>query len=211
VNPSVETEFQTHDTLRITASSMEPNATNIMQQKNLFHQPHCKRVSEQIKSIAISVYKRAGWCACCCFLFFSIHKVVWPADADKITNLAQHPKSLGTAASTLHLPAQQLLTSRLLKIPLRLFIYEDWVNQRHTFHKSDCSLSLSYNVVSGHDTLSRTLSLSRTYHKSVLQFRSMQASCGVASFGSPKPQAFSLTYACVLHGASYLPETTTPT
>jgi len=31
------------------------------------------------------------------FLLLSIHKVVRPADADKITNLAQHPKSLGTA------------------------------------------------------------------------------------------------------------------
>ena len=31
-------------------------------------------------------------------LFFSIHKVVWPvdADSDKIANLARHPKSLGT-------------------------------------------------------------------------------------------------------------------
>jgi len=28
---------------------------------------------------------------------FSIHKIVWPAEADKIANLAQHPKSLGTA------------------------------------------------------------------------------------------------------------------
>jgi len=31
-------------------------------------------------------------------LFFSIHKVVRPADSDKIANLARHPKSLGTAA-----------------------------------------------------------------------------------------------------------------
>ena len=30
--------------------------------------------------------------------FFSILKTVWPADADKIANLAQHPKCLGTAA-----------------------------------------------------------------------------------------------------------------
>ena len=29
---------------------------------------------------------------------FSIHKVVRPADADEIANLAQHQKSLGTAA-----------------------------------------------------------------------------------------------------------------
>jgi len=28
---------------------------------------------------------------------FSIHKVVRSADADKIANLARHPKSLGTA------------------------------------------------------------------------------------------------------------------
>jgi len=28
---------------------------------------------------------------------FSIHKTVWPMDADKIANLIQHPKSLGTA------------------------------------------------------------------------------------------------------------------
>jgi len=32
------------------------------------------------------------------FLFFSIGKLVRPVDADKIANLAQHPKSLGTAA-----------------------------------------------------------------------------------------------------------------
>ena len=31
------------------------------------------------------------------FFLFSIHKIVRPADADKIANLAQHPKSLGTA------------------------------------------------------------------------------------------------------------------
>jgi len=31
------------------------------------------------------------------FLLFLIHKTVWPADAGKIANLAQHPKSLGTA------------------------------------------------------------------------------------------------------------------
>jgi len=31
------------------------------------------------------------------FFLLSIHKIVWPADADKIANLAQHPKSLGTA------------------------------------------------------------------------------------------------------------------
>jgi len=30
-------------------------------------------------------------------LFFSMHKAVWPADT-KVANLAQHPKSLGTAA-----------------------------------------------------------------------------------------------------------------
>jgi len=28
---------------------------------------------------------------------FSICKILWPVDADKIANLAQHPKSLGTA------------------------------------------------------------------------------------------------------------------
>jgi len=27
---------------------------------------------------------------------FSIHKVVWPSDADKIANSTQHPKSLET-------------------------------------------------------------------------------------------------------------------
>jgi len=32
------------------------------------------------------------------FVLFSIHEIVRPADADKITNLAQYPKSLGTAA-----------------------------------------------------------------------------------------------------------------
>jgi len=30
VNPSVETEFQLHDTLPIAASSMEPNTTTII-------------------------------------------------------------------------------------------------------------------------------------------------------------------------------------
>jgi len=29
---------------------------------------------------------------------FSTHKIVRPANADKITKLAQHPKSLGTVA-----------------------------------------------------------------------------------------------------------------
>jgi len=31
------------------------------------------------------------------FLLFSIQKIVWPADANKIANLDQHLKSLGTA------------------------------------------------------------------------------------------------------------------
>jgi len=31
------------------------------------------------------------------FLLFSIHKIVQSANADKIANLAQHPKCLGTA------------------------------------------------------------------------------------------------------------------
>jgi len=35
---------------------------------------------------------------CVLYFLFSIHKIVRPADADKIANLAQHPKSLGTAA-----------------------------------------------------------------------------------------------------------------
>jgi len=34
----------------------------------------------------------------CVLFFYSIHKTVCPADADKIANLAQHSKSLGTAA-----------------------------------------------------------------------------------------------------------------
>jgi len=33
-----------------------------------------------------------------CVLFFSTHKIVRSANADKITKLAQHPKSLGTTA-----------------------------------------------------------------------------------------------------------------
>jgi len=31
------------------------------------------------------------------FCFISVHKRVRPTDADKIANLAQHPKRLGTA------------------------------------------------------------------------------------------------------------------
>ena len=34
---------------------------------------------------------------CMLFFVFSIHKIVRPADTDKTTNSAQHPKSLGTA------------------------------------------------------------------------------------------------------------------
>jgi len=38
-----------HDALHMAALSLEPNTTAIMQQKNQFHKPHCKHVSEQIK------------------------------------------------------------------------------------------------------------------------------------------------------------------
>jgi len=36
------------------------------------------------------------------FFVFSIHKIVRPANPDKIANLAQHPKSLGTAVLKEH-------------------------------------------------------------------------------------------------------------
>jgi len=58
-----------HHILRIAASSMGPNTTTMMQQKNQFHKSHCKQVSDQIKQIAITVYKREWWCACCCYSF----------------------------------------------------------------------------------------------------------------------------------------------
>jgi len=45
------------------------------------------------------MYKRDK-CYACVFLFcfLSMRKIVRPTDADKIANLAQHPKSLATAA-----------------------------------------------------------------------------------------------------------------
>ena len=41
------------DTLRIAASSMEPDITTIMQQKKQFHKSLCKHVNKQEKQIAI--------------------------------------------------------------------------------------------------------------------------------------------------------------
>jgi len=49
------------------------------------------------------------------FLFFSVRKIVRPVDADKIANLAQHPKCLGTAVL-------QICLSTILSDPLRLFV-----------------------------------------------------------------------------------------
>jgi len=86
-----------HDTLLIPASSMEPNI-------NL--QLLCNKRSSSISHIAnmltskenkLKKYKR-DWCYACCIFLFSIHKIVRSADTDKIANLAQQTKSLGTAA-----------------------------------------------------------------------------------------------------------------
>jgi len=73
---------------------MEPNITTIMQQKMQFHELYCKHVTEQGKQIAI--YTNVINVIPAVFVF-SIRKIVRPVDADVIANLAQHPKSLGTA------------------------------------------------------------------------------------------------------------------
>jgi len=44
-------------------------------------------------------------------LFFSMHKTVRPADIDKVANLAQHPKSLGTTAIGYRLRTRDLTMS----------------------------------------------------------------------------------------------------
>ena len=59
-----------------------------------FHKTHCKHVTEQGKQIAIYTNVINVMPA---VFELSIRKIVWPMDADKIANLAQHPKSLGTA------------------------------------------------------------------------------------------------------------------
>jgi len=73
---------------------MEPNIATIMQQKKQFHTSHCKHVTEQGKQIAI--YTNVINVIPAVFVF-SIRKIVRPVDADKTANLAQHPKSFGTA------------------------------------------------------------------------------------------------------------------
>jgi len=85
--------------------------------------------------------------------------------------------------ATLHLSPQQLLTSRLLTIPLRVFIYEDSLHQVYAFHQTGCSLSLTSTL------------LAATLLKSVLLFRTTQAS---RVLELQTPQAFSLTHAYVL-------------
>ena len=71
---------------------MEPDITTIMQQKKQFHKSLCKHVNKQEKQIAI--YTNVINVMPAVFVF-SIRKIVRPVDADKIANLAQHPKSLG--------------------------------------------------------------------------------------------------------------------
>jgi len=73
---------------------MQPNITTIIQQKKQFHTSHCKNVTEQGKQIAI--YTNAINVIPAVFVF-SIRKIIRHVDVDKIANLAQHPKSLGTA------------------------------------------------------------------------------------------------------------------
>ena len=81
-----------HNTLLIATSSMEPNI-------NL--QLLCNKRSSFINHIpnvlTSKENKNAANVMRVVFFLFSIHEVVRPVDADKIANLAQHPKSLGTA------------------------------------------------------------------------------------------------------------------
>jgi len=70
-----DADTRMQDTPRI-ASSMEPNTTIIMQQKNQFRKSDCKHVSKQKQQIAIPVCKHEWWCTCCfvAFLFFQYMK-----------------------------------------------------------------------------------------------------------------------------------------
>jgi len=80
-----------HDTLHIVASKMEPSITTIMQQKQQFHKSHCSHVTELRKNGNIS-YKRDFSYAC-----FYNTQILRSAVSEKIANLAQYPKRLGTA------------------------------------------------------------------------------------------------------------------
>jgi len=73
---------------------MEPNITTIMQQKKQFRKSHGKHATEERKQIAIyiNVIKVMPT-----VFVFSIRKIIRPVDADKIGNVALHPKGLGTA------------------------------------------------------------------------------------------------------------------
>ena len=67
-----------------------------MHQKKLLLKSHYKHVIKHRKNCNVQTYLMLF--VCFFVLFFSMHKSVRPADTDKVANLAQHLKSLGTAA-----------------------------------------------------------------------------------------------------------------
>jgi len=80
--------------LRVAASSMEPHITTIIATKEAASQVTLQTSYRTRKQIAIYTSVVNPMPA---VFVISIRKIVRPVDADEMANLAQHPKSLGTA------------------------------------------------------------------------------------------------------------------
>jgi len=94
-----------------------------MHQKKLLLKSHYKHVIKHRKNCNVQTYLMLF--VCFFVLFFSMHKSVRPADTDKVANLAQHLKSLGTAAlhkvtSSVVQTCWDFSTSKLSKCQQRL-------------------------------------------------------------------------------------------
>jgi len=75
---------------------VKPNITTIMRQRSCCRSHIANMLSNTEKNCNVQTFLML--CVCFFVLFFSMHKTVRPADTDKVANLAQHPKRLGTAA-----------------------------------------------------------------------------------------------------------------
>jgi len=117
-----------HDTFCIAATSMEPNVTTCNKRSSFVnHTEYMLPRKENMWQYTVQT------CYVCCF---SMHRTVQPADADKITNLAQHPKRLGTAGLR-----QKTLSAKCLSLKYGICAYiahrlRCWFPHQGITHKS---------------------------------------------------------------------------